>query len=84
MPDTIHTILFDSIAHHMIADVPVGIFLSSGLDSTTLTALAVESGIKDLHTVTLGFEEFHGTKMMKRLWLKRLRNIMGQFIGLYG
>ncbi|MBI5050357.1 MAG: asparagine synthase (glutamine-hydrolyzing), partial [Nitrospirae bacterium] len=62
MPDRIHAILSDSIAHHMIADVPVGVFLSSGLDSTTLTALAVESGIKDLHTVTLGFKEFHGTE----------------------
>ncbi len=61
MPDMIHSVLSDSITHHMIADVPVGVFLSSGLDSTTLTALTVESGMKDLHTVTLGFKEFHGT-----------------------
>jgi asparagine synthetase B (glutamine-hydrolysing)/glycosyltransferase involved in cell wall biosynthesis len=52
--------LSDSIRHHLIADVPVGIFLSSGLDSSTLTALAAESG-NSLHTVTLGFEEFKGT-----------------------
>jgi hypothetical protein len=39
--------------HHLIADVPVGVFLSSGLDSTTITGLASESGIQ-LSTVTLG------------------------------
>lgn len=53
--------LLDTVRHHLIADVPVGVFLSSGLDSTTLTALAAEAGVKDLHTVTLGFREFQGT-----------------------
>ncbi|MCX6895496.1 MAG: asparagine synthase (glutamine-hydrolyzing), partial [Verrucomicrobia bacterium] len=54
------TFLRDSVAHHLIADVPVGVFLSSGLDSTTLAALAAEQG-GTLRTVTLGFEEFRGT-----------------------
>ncbi|HEU0037830.1 MAG TPA: asparagine synthase (glutamine-hydrolyzing), partial [Verrucomicrobiae bacterium] len=52
--------LVDSVRHHLVADVPVGIFLSSGLDSTTLTALASELG-GTLRTVTLGFEEYRGT-----------------------
>ncbi|HEX6979639.1 MAG TPA: asparagine synthase (glutamine-hydrolyzing) [Alphaproteobacteria bacterium] len=52
--------LVDSIAHHLIADVPVGVFLSAGLDSTTIVALAVESGAANLNTVTLGFREFQG------------------------
>jgi len=52
--------LLDSVRHHLIADVPVGIFLSSGLDSTTLAALAAEAG-GQLNTVTLGFEEYRGT-----------------------
>ena len=52
--------LSDSVRHHLIADVPVGVFLSSGLDSTTLAALAAEAG-GQLRTVTLGFEEFKGT-----------------------
>ncbi|MCL4787615.1 MAG: asparagine synthase (glutamine-hydrolyzing) [Verrucomicrobia bacterium] len=54
------TALRDSIAHHLIADVPVGVFLSSGLDSTSIAALAAEQG-GTLRTVTLGFEEFKGT-----------------------
>jgi asparagine synthase (glutamine-hydrolysing) len=52
-------IMRDSVAHHLIADVPVGVFLSAGLDSTTLAALAAEQG-GVLRTVTLGFEEFRG------------------------
>ena len=51
--------LADSVRHHLIADVPVGVFLSSGLDSSTITALAAESG-SNLRTVTLAFEEFRG------------------------
>jgi asparagine synthase (glutamine-hydrolysing) len=52
--------LLDSVRHHLIADVDVGLFLSAGLDSATLTALASE--VHDqIKTVTLGFEEFRGT-----------------------
>lgn len=53
--------LLDTVRHHLVADVPVGVFLSAGLDSTTLAALAAEVGQKQLHTVTLGFREFQGT-----------------------
>ncbi len=52
--------LRDSVAHHMIADVPVGAFLSAGIDSGTLVGLVRDAGITDLTTVTLAFEEFRG------------------------
>jgi asparagine synthase (glutamine-hydrolysing) len=52
--------LADSVRHHLIADVPVGVFLSSGLDSATIAALASEFG-GQLRTVTLGIEEYKGT-----------------------
>lgn len=57
---TLGEALRDTVRHHLIADVPVGVFLSSGIDSTTLAALAAEEG-GTLQTVTLGFEEFRGT-----------------------
>ncbi|MEO5335761.1 MAG: asparagine synthase (glutamine-hydrolyzing) [Magnetospirillum sp. WYHS-4] len=53
--------LRDSIAHHLVADVPVGVFLSAGLDSATIAALASEAHGAGLHSFTLGFEEFRGT-----------------------
>jgi len=52
--------LLDSVRAHLVADVPVGVFLSAGRDSTTLAALAAEAGGR-LRTVTLGFEEYAGT-----------------------
>jgi asparagine synthase (glutamine-hydrolysing) len=51
--------LSETVKYHLVADVPVGVFLSSGLDSTTIAALAAEQG-GDLRTVTLGFEEYQG------------------------
>lgn len=53
--------LRDSVRHHLVADVPVGVFLSAGLDSTTVAALAKETGVSELRTLTLGFSEFAGT-----------------------
>ena len=51
----------ESVKYHLVSDVPVGVFLSSGLDSTTQAALAAEQG-GILRTVTLGFDEYRGTK----------------------
>jgi asparagine synthase (glutamine-hydrolysing) len=59
--DELRAALLESVRYHLVADVPVGVFLSAGLDSTTLTSLAREVGQGDLRTVTLGFEEFKGT-----------------------
>lgn len=58
--ETVSAAVADSVKHHLIADVDVGVFLSSGIDSTTLVALAAEAGAK-LKTVTLGFQELRGT-----------------------
>jgi asparagine synthase (glutamine-hydrolysing) len=57
---TVRAAFVDTVRHHLIADVPVGVFLSAGLDSTALAGLASEQGGR-LRTVTLGFTEFRGT-----------------------
>lgn len=59
--DQLREALLDTVRHHLESDVPVGVFLSSGLDSTTLAALTDEIAPGSLHTVTLGFKEFVGT-----------------------
>ena len=51
----------DSVRHHLIADVPVGAFLSSGVDSGALLGLMRDAGQDVIRTVTLGFEAFRGT-----------------------
>src|SRR5213596_2220475 len=50
----------ESVRYHLVSDVPVGAFLSSGRDSSTVVALAAESGTP-MRTVTLRFEEYTGT-----------------------
>jgi len=45
--------LIDSVAHHFASDVPVGIFLSGGVDSTALLALARETGHREVRALTM-------------------------------
>lgn len=52
--------LLDSVRHHLVADVPVGAFLSAGVDSGALVGLMRDAGQADIRTVTLAFEEFAG------------------------
>lgn len=49
--------LEDSIQHHFVADVPVGLFLSAGLDSTALLALAKAAGHEKIQTFTIGIDD---------------------------
>lgn len=58
--DELREALLDSVRHHLVADVPVGLFLSAGLDSTTLAGHVTALG-GELRTVTLGFAEYRGT-----------------------
>jgi asparagine synthase (glutamine-hydrolysing) len=49
--------LIDSIEHHFVSDVPVGIFLSGGIDSTAVLALARQTQTGKLSTYSIAFEE---------------------------
>jgi asparagine synthase (glutamine-hydrolysing) len=55
--DRARAALLDSVRHHMVSDVPVGIFLSAGIDSGALLGLMREEG-NDVHAITLAYEEF--------------------------
>jgi asparagine synthase (glutamine-hydrolysing) len=49
--------LRDSVRAHLLADVPVGVLLSGGVDSAVLAALAAQETGEPVHTFTIGFEE---------------------------
>ena len=55
--EIVRTALVDSIQHHFISDVPVGIFLSGGIDSTTILALATQTQQSQLSTYSITFAE---------------------------
>jgi asparagine synthase (glutamine-hydrolysing) len=53
--------LRSSVAAHLVADVPVGVFLSGGIDSGALAGMMVEAGARDLQGITIAYDEFAGT-----------------------
>lgn len=58
--DEVREVLEDSVEHHLIADVPVGAFLSGGIDSAITVTLVQEwrsaQGLEPVKTFTVGFE----------------------------
>jgi asparagine synthase (glutamine-hydrolysing) len=52
--------LLDAVRHHLVADVPVGAFLSAGIDSGALVGLMRDVHQSEIRTVTIAFEEFRG------------------------
>lgn len=58
--ELVHDALLESVRYHLVSDVPVGAFLSAGIDSSSVVALARESGAEGMQTMTLRFEEYRG------------------------
>ncbi len=56
--EAIHQSLLEAVKRRLtIADVPVGVLLSGGLDSSLLVALLAEAGVEDIRTFSVGFED---------------------------
>jgi asparagine synthase (glutamine-hydrolysing) len=47
----------DSVRAHLVADVPVGVFLSGGIDSGALVSAAMSAGASNLQTFTVGVDD---------------------------
>lgn len=60
--DRVLDALRTAVRRRMVADVPVGVLLSGGVDSSIIVGLLAQEGQKDLATYSIGFEEANGEK----------------------
>jgi asparagine synthase (glutamine-hydrolysing) len=74
-PKDLLAVLGDSVAKHFVSDVPVGLFLSGGMDSSALAALASKAGIRNLETFCVGFEGEEGRD--ERFWARLVARTFG-------
>lgn len=76
-PQALRLALEDSVRHHLIADVPVGVFLSAGIDSTAIAALASSTQHPQrVQTLTLAFDEFRGSTHDEEPIAKRIASML--------
>ena len=55
--EEMRSLLKETVRKHLISDVPLGVFLSGGLDSSTLVALMRELGVDPLRTFSIGYPD---------------------------
>jgi asparagine synthase (glutamine-hydrolysing) len=81
-------LLDDAVRTHLVSDVPLGVFLSGGLDSSAITALAARHLPHPLTTVSVSFDEAdfseadHAERVARRFGAKHVdvRVRMGDFV----
>lgn len=69
--------LVNTVKKHLVSDVPIGIFLSGGVDSSILAALVSSVNRKDIKTITVLFDEFENTENDETIISKKVSEKLG-------
>ncbi len=72
--EELYTLLQDAVGKRLVADVPVGLFLSGGMDSSLICALAQKQLNQPAHTFSMGFPE---KKFDERDFAKQVSDYLG-------
>jgi asparagine synthase (glutamine-hydrolysing) len=74
-------LLRDAVRAHMVSDVPVGAFLSGGIDSSSVVALMSEVSDEPVQTFSVGFEAHeHDERDLARLVANRFKTEHHEFV----
>lgn len=69
--------MLESLSRHLVADVPIGLFLSGGIDSGVLAALMSELGIKNIVGVTIAYKEFENSHHDESIMASKIASFYG-------
>src|SRR6185436_14049120 len=72
--DAVRCRLDSAVASHLMSDVPLGVFLSGGLDSTALAAMMAPRMNGPLQTFSVGFDEKDASELP---WARLAANAVG-------
>ena len=72
--EMLEELLVDSLRHRLVSDVPVGLFLSGGIDSSLVATLLRKNFSEPLKTFTIGFSE---EEYNEAGWAKKLARHLG-------
>ena len=57
LADELEALMIDAFKYRMVSDVPVGVFLSGGVDSSMVAAILQKHGGQQIKTFTIGFDD---------------------------